>query len=105
MDKPSLEAMEYLHRNEQIKYLPGTGLSGEICQINFSVDSSWGWRGWSSWQGIVNECFEETDKVLDVILKASLCGVYSSLKSKRESSEIKVMDYIEIFKTWTGTFD
>ena len=48
MNKASIEAKEYLHRNRQIEVLSGTGLSGEIPQIDVSVDGSWGSRGWSS---------------------------------------------------------
>ena len=88
MNKASIEAKEYLHRNGQIEVLLGTGLLGEIPQIDVSVDGLWGSRGW-----IVDICFEETDKVLDVILKTSLCSVCSSLRSKRESVEINVIDY------------
>ena len=69
MNKASIETKEYLHRNGQIKVLKGTGLPGEIPQIDVSVNGSWGSRGRSSLQGIVGICFEETSKVLDVILK------------------------------------
>ena len=47
MNKASIEAKEY-HRNRQIEVLSGTSLSGEIPQIDVSVDGSWGSRGWSS---------------------------------------------------------
>ena len=46
MNKASIEAKEYLHRNGQIEVLLGTGLLGEIPQIDVSVDGSWGSRGW-----------------------------------------------------------
>ena len=95
MNKASIDAKEYLQRNGQIEVLSGTGLPEEIPQIDVSVDGSWGSRGWSSRQGIVDICFEETGKVLDIILKTSLCSVCSSLKSKRESGEINVIDYME----------
>ena len=93
MNKASIEAKEYLHRNVQIEVLSGTGLLGEIPQIDVSVDGLQGSRGWQSRQSIVDICFEETHKVLDVILKTSLCSVCSSLRSKRESVEINVLDY------------
>ena len=48
MNKASIEAKEYLYRNGQIEVLSGTGLPGEIPQIDVSVDGSWGSRGWSS---------------------------------------------------------
>ena len=48
MNKASIEAKEYLYRNGQIKVLSGTGLPGEIPQIDVSVDDSWGSRGGSS---------------------------------------------------------
>ena len=46
MNKASIEAKEYFHRNGQIEVLLGTGLLGEIPQIDVSVDGSWGSRGW-----------------------------------------------------------
>ena len=95
MNKASVEAKEYLHRNGQIEVLSGTGLPGEIPQIDVSVDGSSGSRGWSSWQVVVDICFQQTGKVLDVILKTSLCSVCSSLKSQRKSGEINVIDYVE----------
>ena len=95
MNKVSIETKEYLHRNGQIKVFKGTGLPGEIPQIDVSVNGSWGSRGRSSLQGIVDICFEETSKVLDVILKTWLCSICSSLKSKRKSGEINVIDYME----------
>ena len=95
MNKASIEAKEYLQRNGQIEVLSRTGLPGEIPQIDVSVDGSWASRGWSSRQGIFDICFEETGKVLDGILKTSLCSVCSSLKSTRESGEINVIDYME----------
>ena len=60
MNKASIVAKECLHRNGQIEVLSGTGLPGEIPQIDASVDGSWGPRGWSSQQVIVDICFEET---------------------------------------------
>ena len=60
MNKASIEAKEYLLRNGQIEVLSGTGLPGEIPHIDASVDGSWGPRGWSSRQVIVEICFEET---------------------------------------------
>ena len=38
MNKASIEAKEYLYRNEQIEVLSGTGLPGEIPQIDVSGD-------------------------------------------------------------------
>ena len=69
MNKASIEAKECIHRNGQIEVLSGTGLPGEIPQIDVSVDGSWSSSGWSSRQGIVDICFEENGKVLDVILR------------------------------------
>ena len=39
--------------------------------VGVSVDDSWGWRCWVSEQGIVDVCFEDTGKILDVILQTS----------------------------------
>ena len=94
-NKASIEAKEYLHRNGKIEVLPGTGLPGEIPQIDVSVDGAWGSRGWASRQGIVDIWFQEIGKILDVILKTSSCSACSSLKGKRESGEINVIDYME----------
>ena len=95
MNEASIEAKEYLHRNGQIEVLSGNGLPREIPQIDVNVDGSWGSRGWSSRQSIVEICFEEPGKVLDVILKSSLCSPCTSLRSRRESREISVIDYME----------
>ena len=65
---------------DKLKFFSGTGLPGEIPHIDVSVDGSWGSRGWSSWQVVVDICFQQTGKILDVILKTSLCSVCSTLK-------------------------
>ena len=64
MNKASIEAKEFLHRNGQIGVLPGTSLSGEIPQTDVSVDGLWGSRGSSSRQGMLTYVLRKTVKFL-----------------------------------------
>ena len=63
--------------------------------IGVSVDGSWGSRGWISKQGIVDVCFDDTGKALDVILKTSYCKVCKNLKHKREI-RTSLVQYIDL---------
>ena len=45
----------------------------QVIKISASIDGSWETRGWSSSDGIIDICFEETRKVSDVIIKSSKC--------------------------------
>ena len=43
--------------------------------VGVRVDGSLGMTGWASEQGMVDICFEDAGKVLDVVLKISYCKV------------------------------
>ena len=54
-------------------------------------------RGHALKQGIVDVCFKDTGKVLDVILKTSYWKVSKNLKHKREIGTISLVQYIESY--------
>ena len=65
--------------------------------IGVSVDGSWGSRDWASKQGIVDVCFEDTRKVLDVILETSYFKVSKNLKHKKEMGTTSLVQYVESY--------
>ena len=83
MKKAAIGAKEYIIKNGASEIPPEADSSKEKLNIGVSVDCSWGSRGWVSKQGIVDVCFENTGKVLDVILKTSSYKVYKNLKHKK----------------------
>ena len=50
-------------------------------------------RGWSAKDGIVDVCFKETGKVIDVVIKISDCAQWERMKAKQLSGEIEYVDY------------
>ena len=64
-------------------------------KISASVDGSWGTRGWSSRDGIVDICFEKTGIVLDVIIKSSKCRQCSLKTNEKTSDKITELEYLE----------
>ena len=69
MKKAAIGAKEYMVKNGVLEVPTEADFSKEKVNIGVSVDGSWGSRVWASKQGIVDVCFEDTGKVLDVILK------------------------------------
>ena len=88
MKKATIGGKEYMVKNGVLEVPPETDLSKEKMNIGVSVDGPWGSRGWASKQGIVDVCFKDTGKALDVILKTSYCKVCKNLKNKKEMGTI-----------------
>ena len=59
-----------------------------------SFDVSWNMRGWSAKDGIVDMWFEETGKVIDVVIKIPDCPQCKRMKAKQLSHEIEYVDYL-----------
>lgn len=58
-----------------------------------SFDDLWNTREWSIKDGIVDVCFEETGKVIDVFVKISKCSQCRGMKANQLSCEIEYVDY------------
>ena len=97
MKKATIGAKEYIAQNGVSEVPPEADLSKEKMIIVVSVDGAWGSRGWASKQGIADVCFEDTGKVLDVILKTSYCKVCKNLKHQREIGKISLEQYTESY--------
>ena len=95
MKKAAIGAKEYIVKNGASEVPPEADLSKKVMNIGVSFDGSWGSRDWASKQGIVDVCFEDTVKLLDVILKTSCCKVCKNLKHKREIETISLVQNIE----------
>ena len=89
MKEATYEAKLYSKRTGQMNDLKEKNI-----EIGVSFDGSWGSRGWSARQGIVDACFEETGKVVDVIFKSSTCRLCSTKKSKK-NERITLVEYLE----------
>ena len=63
-------------------------------EIAASFDGSWNARRWSAKDGIVDACFEETGKIIDVLIKISHCLQCKRMKAKQLSCEIEYVDYL-----------
>lgn len=61
-------------------------------KIAASFDGSLTTRGWSAKDGIVDVCFEETRKVIDVVILISDCPHCKKMKVKQLSREIEYTD-------------
>ena len=70
-------------------------LRNQVIKISASVDGSWGTRAWSSRDGIVDICFEETGKILDVIIKSSKCRQCLLKTNEEKSGKITELEYLE----------
>ena len=96
--KATIGAKEYIAKNGVSEVPSEADLSKEKMNIGISVDGAWGSRGWASKQGIADVCFEDTGKVLDVILKTSHCKICKNLKHQREIGKISLEQYIDSYK-------
>ena len=63
----------HLCNTGQIEWVDDDELRQQVVDVDVSLDGSWSTRGWSAREGIVDVCFEETGKVIDVILKLTKC--------------------------------
>ena len=71
LENESLLVKKYLMNAGKIGTMADEELKKQVVKASVSVDGSWGARGWCSSSGIVDVCFEETGKVLEVIMKFS----------------------------------
>lgn len=62
-------------------------------KIAASFDVSLTTRGWSTKDGIVDVCFKETGKVIDIFVKISKCSQCRGMKAKELSCEIEYVDF------------
>ena len=93
MKKAALDVKKYLVSNTS--YTPKDDLLEEVTEISISVDGSWGSRGFSSRQGIVDVCSEENGKVIDIILKTNYCKTCSNIKTQKDAGSINPLEYLE----------
>ena len=96
MKKATIGAKEDMVKNGVLEVPPEADLSKEKMNIGVSVDGSWESRGWPSKQEIVDVCFKDTGKVLDIILKTSYCKVCKNLKHKKELGTIRLVQFVEL---------
>ena len=73
---------------------PSADTEKQNIEATVSVDDSWGSRGWTLQNGIVDVCFEKTGKVLDVTIKSASSCQCSKMKEKK-SGDISYIDYLE----------
>ena len=69
----ALNCKRFLRNTGQIEYLDDEQLAKTVIETNVTVDGSWKTRGWTSRDGIVDVCFDQTGKFPDVIYKTSKC--------------------------------
>ena len=58
----------------------------------------WNTRGQAAKDGIVDLCFEETGKIINVVIKISDCLQCKGMKGKQLSLEIKYVDYLNWYE-------
>ena len=63
-------------------------------EVAASFDVLWNTRGWSAKDGIVDVCFEETGKVIDIVIKIPDCDQCERMKAKQLPREIEYVDYL-----------
>ena len=83
MKKAALKAKMYLKNTGSITFDPLADIEKQNIEIAVSVDGSRGSRDWTSRNGIVDVCIEQTGKVLDVTIKSAFCRQCSKIKEKK----------------------
>ena len=83
MKKAALEAKMYYKNTGSITLDPSADMVKQNIEIAVSADGSWDSRGWTSQNEIVDVCFEETCKVLDVTIKSAFYRQCSKMKEKK----------------------
>lgn len=88
-----LEKRKTSYAKQQFKDISEHVKDIEQCatEIGVHLDGSWNSRGWSARIGIINVCFEETGKMLDVILKTFLCNQCSQKNKEKEKRLLNVV--------------
>lgn len=88
-----LEKRKTSYAKQQFKDISEHVKDIEQCatEIGVRLDGSWNSRGWSARIGIINVCFEETGKMLDVILKTFLCNQCSQKNKEKEKRLLNVV--------------
>ena len=83
MKKATSEAKMYLKSTGSITIDPLGDIEKQNIEIAVSADGSWGSRCQNSQNGIVDVCFGETGKVLDVTIKSTSCRQCTKMKGKK----------------------
>ena len=83
MKKAALEAKMYYKNTGSITLDPSADMVKQNIEIAVSADGSRDSRGWTSQNEIVDVCFEETCKVLDVTIKSAFYRQCSKMKEKK----------------------
>ena len=96
MKKAALEAKMYLKNNGSTTFDPLADIEKQNIKIAVSVGGSWGSPGWTSQNGIIDVCFEETGKVLDVTIKSAFWRQCSKRKEKKEPGDVSYINYLEL---------
>ena len=93
--KGSCKSQDVLKNTGSITFDPLADMEKKNIEIALSVDGSWGSRGWTSQNRIVDVCFEETGKMQDVLIKSALCRQCSKMKEEKEPGDASYIDYLE----------
>ena len=95
LQKEATNAKPYMMMMKENSVRSDDQLKSLEMNIGVSLDGSWNTRGWSARMGIVDVCFEETGKVLDVVFKNLGCTLCKKKKQKKASGEISMLEYLE----------
>ena len=66
----------------------------KVAEVSVSVDDSWGPRRFLLGQGLVDPCSEETERVIDVILKTNYFMTGSNIKAREDAGTINLLEYL-----------
>ena len=83
LKQEALDVKRYIIITGQIQNISDDELESSPVKIAVSVDGSWQSRGWASKSGIVDVAFEGTRKIIDVIIKTSICRICEDLNDKK----------------------
>ena len=95
LQKEAINAKKYMMMMKENRIRDDGELKSLVMDIGVSLDGSWNTRGWSARMGIVDVCFEQTGKVLDVIFKNLDCTLCNKKKRQKSAGEINMLEYLE----------
>ena len=75
-------------------YTRKDSLLEKVTEVSVNVDDSWGPRRFLKGQGLVDPCSEETERVIDVILKANYFMTGSNIKAQKDAGTINLLEYL-----------
>ena len=94
MNKAALEVKKIFSNTS---YTPKHDLPEDVTEVSISVGGAWGFRGFLSWEEIVDICSEETGKAFGVILKTNYCKTCTNIKAQKGIGSINILEYVENF--------